>query len=687
MASDDLRVKLCELRRDELNAVAKRLRVKNYRLGTKEALIDLLLSTKSSDQIRQVLFPSFWSRYHNHIYGMASLIGLVIAILPFAISYLSLPRAKGNQNSAPAQANDAVIPGKFVILVADFKGPNNENYGVTELIIERLRDVSNRYADIEVKALGETISAQNGSDLAIVKGKDHGASVVLWGWFAKTPDKVLITSHFVTISGLPNSISVDSQDFDKKQIDIVRLPELENFSIQTRLSDEMAAITLFATGLTRQTAGDDEAAISLFTDALGQRALPDQIVDASDIYLARGIARLNGSTTHRAETSKEALADFNKVILAHNRNSYAYLMRAHTYSVEEKYRVAITDVQTVLGYETNIDVLANAYDLLGNLYYLNDQHEQAKHFFDKFLQLTEGSSVNANFYSKRAEVFSHRQEYDKAIENIDIALQSADTDKDRKYFHYTKGIIRLDQEHFDEAIQEFDEVLSLDPRYIYAYYLRGNAYFNKKDYGRAIENYDVCLSLGSQFANAYVDRGEAYYAQGNKDKALQDYQKAIESNSRTAKVRALYDSAEVYLDADMSDNAVSNLSQCLALEPSHIAGLKMRAYLYGLKGKYDASISDYDRIIKLEPNDAKSIHNRGDIYHVKGLIGKALEDYSRAIALNPNFARAYADRGMIYIRRHERTRAISDLQMVLQLTSDPRLREKVEQQLLQLGAG
>lgn len=583
------------------------------------------------------------------------------------------------------QALSSSQQNKIILLVANFSSTTGENYGVTELLLERLRDATSEFPDIEVKALGETITAQQGKDVAVAKGKEHQANIVLWGWFAKTNEKVLVTTHFVMLGDLVNKIDLGSESPDKRQISTAGLLELENFTLQTRLSEEMSAITLFATGLTRLTAGDDEAAITRFNKALEQNAWPEQIVDASDIYLSRGIALLNKSTTHRAETSKEAFDDFNKAILANDKNSYAYLMRAHTYLVEEKYDAAIADVTKVLGYETDVYVLANAYSLIGGLYSLNHEPERANYFYDKFIQVSEINHTNADIYDKRAQVFKARGDYDKAIQNIDKAIEFAHSDNKKGYYHYSKGLIRLNQEDFDAAVAEFDESLRADPDYIYSYYFKGNAYEGKKDYARAIENYNLALKLGPQFAHAYIDRGNVYYASGDTARALEDYATAIKSDSRMARARAFYQRAEVYRDKDLSDEALADLNQCLKLFPDYIAALKMRAYFYGLKGKNDAAISDYNRILKLTPDHSYSYHNRGNIYHVKGLFSKAVEDYDKAIELNPNNARTYLHRGLAYIAMKNKERATADLQKVLQMTDDPRLREEAQQRLKRLG--
>lgn len=76
----DYRSKLLELSRNDLNIIAKKLKVKNYGHGTKGELVESILSTKTPKQIKKVVSPSLWDRYHNHVYGVTSIIGLIIAI-------------------------------------------------------------------------------------------------------------------------------------------------------------------------------------------------------------------------------------------------------------------------------------------------------------------------------------------------------------------------------------------------------------------------------------------------------------------------------------------------------------------------------------------------------------------------------------------------------------------------------
>jgi len=76
----DYRTELSGLSRNDLNIIARKLGIKNYSHGPKEELVESIVSTRTPKQIKKIVSPSLWNRYHNHIYGIASVMGFMLAV-------------------------------------------------------------------------------------------------------------------------------------------------------------------------------------------------------------------------------------------------------------------------------------------------------------------------------------------------------------------------------------------------------------------------------------------------------------------------------------------------------------------------------------------------------------------------------------------------------------------------------
>ncbi len=78
------------------------------------------------------------------------------------------------------------------------------------------------------------------------------------------------------------------------------------------------------------------------------------------------------------------------------------------------------------------------------------------------------------------------------------------------------------------AIDDYDKVLNLNPRLMFAWFNKGNLLSRSGDYTSAIQCYAEALGIDPDFGPAYYNRGLAYLHIGNKRSAFQDLSKAGE---------------------------------------------------------------------------------------------------------------------------------------------------------------
>lgn len=79
-----------------------------------------------------------------------------------------------------------------------------------------------------------------------------------------------------------------------------------------------------------------------------------------------------------------------------------------------------------------------------------------------------------------------------------------------------------------EALADFDNVLRLNPRVMFAWFNKGNIYYEAGDFTSAIQSYSEALKIDQEFGEAYFNRGLAYLNAGNKAQAFADLSKAGE---------------------------------------------------------------------------------------------------------------------------------------------------------------
>jgi Flp pilus assembly protein TadD len=79
---------------------------------------------------------------------------------------------------------------------------------------------------------------------------------------------------------------------------------------------------------------------------------------------------------------------------------------------------------------------------------------------------------------------------------------------------------------FEQAIQNYNQAIKLDPKMVKAYNNRGVAYMNGKQYDLAIADFTKVIELDPKHGKAYNNRAIAYWCKEDKEKARQDVKKA-----------------------------------------------------------------------------------------------------------------------------------------------------------------
>lgn len=443
------------------------------------------------------------------LYGIWSLPSLILLSIGFGL-YLS---------TRPSR--------KIIVVVANFAGPEPENYRVTEFLLMRLREVEKRYPDIQIHALGESVSEEQGSDYAKSKGKDLKATLVLWGYYA-AKEEPFILLH-IEKPGRSNHLALIA---DEEKLD-VPLGEPPSLTFRQRLPSDMAYLILYTIGLARYEANNYDGAITAFSDALEQGPAPDQLVSPAEAYFYRATAYA------REKRYDSAVADYGESIKAEPTIT-AYYNRGLIYTKQAKYDGALEDFDQAIRLKPDD---AEVYGIRGVIHWIKGDIDAAIADCNRALALS-GFHEEWVAYSIRGAAHGKKHDFDDAIADFDRAIHL--NSKDSATFR-RRGAVYVLTGKFDLAFGDYNRAVALEPDNATLYFERGEAYsvkvlkdttaqksvsggflLNKKDFDAALANLDKSIDLRPRYAEAYDSRGFMYALVGKNQEAIADYKKVLD---------------------------------------------------------------------------------------------------------------------------------------------------------------
>ncbi len=88
--------------------------------------------------------------------------------------------------------------------------------------------------------------------------------------------------------------------------------------------------------------------------------------------------------------------------------------------------------------------------------------------------------------------------------------------------HFKKGFEYQNQGNLDEALQEYEKALQLNPDYTQVYTNLGAVYLGKQDYDQAILQFKKVIELNYFDKKAHYNLGLAYLYKGDVEKAQEE---------------------------------------------------------------------------------------------------------------------------------------------------------------------
>jgi|GEM_PF-6514300 len=617
-----------------------------------------------------------------------------------------------NKLRSVAETNDPCHPfSKIIVLVANFKNLDDKesDKAVTETILSQLSDATRNYSDTEIQALNETISPQQGREIAISKGRDKKATIVLWGWYKQIGGNMMLTAHFEPVQDIP----LDLKAYQESRVFTIR--EIESFTIQVQLSKEMTYLTLLTMGMARLLADDYDGTIERLSHALERGNAPSQMVKSSLLYVVRGSAYLQkGYLSPDSRRSFElAIADFTKSTQLDNQEPAGYMLLALACLKAQELDKAFEAANKTISLNPAGFQQAMAHYVLAAVSSFRGEDNRAQQYAAREIEFLESLPPSEVKFALLSDIYLITDDLIHAASSLDEAAKLSTCGVSKVVYALQRAAIYAEGGDLNKAIEEFDSSIRMRPDFARAYWARGKAYFEKKDHKRATTDYDTAIKLDPKVPEYYDDRGDARLALGQWEGAISDYKKATVVDPKFA--LGFYDLARAYSQKNLTQEAIDSFTQYIALEPDDYDGYEGRSSLYAQMGKSDLAIADANQMLRLKPSEAAAYQYRAAFYMTKGDFDRAIEDctvyikarpgetsgyalramaymqrakiaeaitdYNMIIALKPDNAFTYKDRGTAYKAAGKEDLAIADFKKVVELTKDPKLKQTAESQL------
>lgn len=257
----------------------------------------------------------------------------------------------------------------------------------------------------------------------------------------------------------------------------------------------------------------------------------------------------------------------------------------------------------------------------------------------KFMPLDEDDGIG--MYKATVKVSIDTDELDKKLndflqkeseEQSSLAKQYEDLQKLNDA--NTKKILELEKQLSEKNSSQnkqqiLNEVAEIDKNSLYAQKIdEGRRAGETKNYEQALEFFNEAISLNPNISDGYRGRGFVYYYLKNYSQAISDCNKSIELNPTDE--FSYNNRGIIHLAIKNYLQASNDFTQAINLNQNFAWAYNDRGLAYYNLKNYSQAIFDYTQAINLNPKCAIAYYNRGLLYEDLQNYTKAEEDFVKA---------------------------------------------------------
>jgi tetratricopeptide (TPR) repeat protein len=271
----------------------------------------------------------------------------------------------------------------------------------------------------------------------------------------------------------------------------------------------------------------------------------------------------------------------------------------------------------------------DAYYHQGLIYKSLGLYEEALKAYQKTIQLKPN---HENAVLNTTAIYILLEKYSEAIS----ILNSVKLSNPSLGYFYNLGLAHLNLEHFIEAVQLFNHVVSEDPSYAEAWNNLGLALKGLERFEDALRCIEKAILLKDQYAEAFNNKGHILIQLERFEDALLQFQTALKLKPEDHEI---YNNLGIaHMNLKQFKQAISNYNLSLNCNPEYADAFNNRGFAYQELLEFNKALIDFNKAIQMRPEYAEAINNRGLLFKDQRLFDKAILDLEFAFKLKPKLS-------------------------------------------------
>jgi tetratricopeptide (TPR) repeat protein len=236
------------------------------------------------------------------------------------------------------------------------------------------------------------------------------------------------------------------------------------------------------------------------------------------------------------------------------------------------------------------------------------------------------------------------------------------------FLYNIAGASNLGLMQFDNAIDNYNQVLKIKPDYAEAYYNLGVVLKVKGDLEAAIDSYKQALNIKPDYTEVYNNMGNALRDKGDLEAAIDSYKQALKIKPDFAE--AYYNLGVAQSDKGDLEAAIESYKQALNIKPDYTKVFINMGVAQSDKGDLEAAIDSYKQALRIKPDFAEAYYNMGNVLRDKGDLEAAIESYKQALNIKPDYTKVFLNMGVALSDKGELAAAIDCFKQALNIKPD-----------------